>query len=59
MLIDYEVATCSDERVCNECAKFEGLKFDVLEAKVGVNHPPFHDECRCFAMYSVKGIVKR
>lgn len=47
-----------DERVRPECAKFEGSKASVEDAIIGVNHPPFYKDCRCFATYSIEGIKR-
>lgn len=44
---EYEISTCKDDRVCEKCRKFNGKKFPVSEAKIGVNTPPFHKGCRC------------
>lgn len=59
IIMHFKVKTCLDERLCSTCSKFEGLKMDVLDAIISVNHPPFHDDCRCFAIYSVEGIEKK
>jgi SPP1 gp7 family putative phage head morphogenesis protein len=59
ILMSYTVMTMDDERVCSDCAKFEGFSASVTEAVIGVNHPPFHEDCRCIATYSIEGIKKK
>ena len=50
----FKVSTMKDERVCETCKQHEGKYFDdVFLAEIGVNHPPFHETCRCFAAYAV------
>lgn len=59
ILMSYTVNTMEDERVCSKCAKFEGHTANVSEAVIGVNHPPFDKDCRCFATYQIEGIRKK
>ncbi|AJK86558.1 MULTISPECIES: phage minor head protein [Lysinibacillus] len=59
VLMSFSVNTMLDERVRPECAKFEGSKASVEDAIIGVNHPPFYKDCRCFATYSIEGIKKK
>lgn len=40
IIMSFEVATSSDEKVCAGCSELEGLKDDVFNAVIGVNHPP-------------------
>lgn len=55
--MSFTVMTMGDERVCPECQKHEDIKVDdVYDAVIGVNHPPFHEECRCIATYSIEKI---
>lgn len=54
----FTVKTVKDERVCNECKTHEDHTDDVYEAVIGENHPPFHDGCRCYATYEMKGVRK-
>ena len=46
----YVVSTSGDERVCDICIILDGKKYDIEEAVAGVNHPPFHEKCRCVAL---------
>lgn len=57
--MSYTVNTMMDERVRLDCAKFEGHTANVSEAVIGVNHPPFNKDCRCFATYQIEGIRKK
>ena len=57
--ITYQVVTIGDKEICTHCKEFfKGYKCDVSEAIVSVNHPPFHEDCRCLVTYSVEGIRK-
>ena len=49
-----EIQAVLDERCCDECKRHDGKKVKVLDAKVGINIPPFHTSCRC----SVKEVKK-
>gem|GEM_PF-2422942 len=46
----YEVSTCGDSRVCAACRAQEGKKYYVKDAVIGVNAPPFCEECRCIIL---------
>lgn len=59
IIMTFEVMTMGDERVRSICKQHEGIKLDVSEAIIGINHPPFHKECRCVATFSVEGIRRR
>ncbi|MFD1926459.1 minor capsid protein [Sporosarcina siberiensis] len=59
LLMSYTVNTMEDERVRSKCAKFEGHTANVSEALIGKNHPPFHEDCRCFATYQIQNIRKK
>ena len=41
----FEILVCDD--ACPKCRKMRNKKFKVSEAKLGVNLPPFCDNCRC------------
>ena len=41
----FEILVCDD--ACPTCRKMRNKKFKVSEAKLGVNLPPFCDNCRC------------
>ena len=43
----YEISSCNDERVCEICQKHDRKKYNVKNAVIGKNAPPFCDECRC------------
>jgi len=43
----YVVSTSGDGRVCDACKKQDGKKYDVKDAIIGKNCPPFCDDCRC------------
>lgn len=51
--VKYTIRTMSDERVCDHCRNIEGIEFDVSDAIIGVNYPPFDGctcgYCRCYA----------
>jgi len=46
----YKIDTCGDSRVCAACEVQEGKEYPVKDAVLGVNAPPFCDECRCVIM---------
>ncbi len=43
----YRIATCLDARTCKKCAHMDGKVFNVADAVIGVNAPPFEYNCRC------------
>lgn len=49
----YTIRTMDDNAVCEHCAALEGKRFNITDAVIGVNYPPFKnckcDYCRCFA----------
>ena len=47
-LSEYKYFTLRDEKVCEDCKEIDGKVFKIDEAKVGVNCPPTHPNCRCF-----------
>lgn len=55
----FKVNTAKDERVCNDCKEYEGHIDSAENAKIGINHPPFHNDCRCFATYKIAGIKNK
>lgn len=59
IVMSYTVNTMEDQRVRPECAKFEGHTANVSDAVIGVNHPPLHEDCRCFATYKIERIQKK
>lgn len=52
-LTQYQVLTAHDSRVCDQDSEMDGKIFNIDEAVVGVNLPPFHPNCRC----TTKGVV--
>ena len=58
IVMSFKVNTVKDERVCADCKKHEGHTDIADKAEIGINHPPFHDGCRCFATYEIVRIVK-
>ena len=43
----FRVLTAQDDRVCKECEEISKKVFNIEEATVGVNVPPFHPNERC------------
>lgn len=43
----YQILCTYDINTCDSCAKMDGKFFNTTDAKVGINHPPFHNKCRC------------
>lgn len=43
----YEFMATLEVRTCDVCGSLDGKHFKVSEAKVGVNYPPIHPNCRC------------
>lgn len=43
----YEMLSCSDNRRCELCESLDGKKFNIEEAKPGINYHPLHPNCRC------------
>lgn len=58
MSVKYTIKTMNDERVCDHCRNIEGIEFDVDDAIIGVNYPPFDGcacgYCRCYASIELK-----
>lgn len=58
MSVKYTIRTMNDERVCDHCRNIEGIEFDVDDAIIGVNYPPFDGctcgYCRCYASIKLK-----
>lgn len=54
----YRVESCKDERTCEYCKEMQSKEFDVRDAIIGVNYPPFNKckcgHCRCFAAFNLK-----
>ncbi len=53
----YTIRSCGDEAVCKHCKKMYGKKFNIKDAVVGINYPPFKDctcdFCRCYASHDL------
>ncbi len=48
----YSFMATEDARTCEICGKLHDQIFEVAEAKVGVNYPPMHPNCRCRTVIS-------
>jgi SPP1 gp7 family putative phage head morphogenesis protein len=44
---EYEILVAEDERLCKKCGARFGDVHKVADARVAVNYPPFHSNCRC------------
>ena len=44
---EYEILVAEDERLCKKCGARSGDVHKVSDARVAVNYPPFHSNCRC------------
>lgn len=51
----YIIRSCDDEGCCDYCNQQEGMRYNVLDAVIGKNYPPFDDctceYCRCFVEF--------
>ena len=54
----YEYVATLDERTCPECGGMDGKTANLATAKVGVNFPPMHKNCRCVTTAVVNDEVK-
>ncbi len=49
----YTIETMEDQRTCAHCQYMKGKIFNLKDAQIGINYPPFYgcksDFCRCFA----------
>ncbi|AYH41295.1 hypothetical protein A5N82_12890 [Christensenella minuta] len=43
----YEIIGNNDDKTCAACKNHIGKSYLVKDAKIGINTPPFCDECRC------------
>lgn len=43
----YQILATLDERTCNTCGPLDLLVVYLKDKEIGVNHPPFHPNCRC------------
>lgn len=43
----YVVIGTLDKRTCEFCGEMDGQIFNVEDAIIGINCPPFHKDCRC------------
>lgn len=47
----YTYHTMKDGKVCSpECEALEGKRFNITDAKAGVNFPCMHPNCRCYVV---------
>lgn len=43
----YRILGALDRRTCEFCGEMDGQVFNVEDAIIGINCPPFHEDCRC------------
>ncbi len=43
----YKIVCTLDKHTCSICGDLDGQVFNAKDRKVGVNAPPFHQDCRC------------
>ncbi len=43
----YQIITVLDNSTCSKCGKMDLRVYKESEKEIGVNCPPFHDDCRC------------
>ena len=46
----YTISVYYDACTCEKCLEMENREFKYSEAIPGVNHPPFHEGCRCTSL---------
>lgn len=44
---EYEFMATLEKRTCEVCGALDGKHFFVNDAKIGINYPPIHPNCRC------------
>lgn len=49
----YMILDTGDDRECEDCEKKTGKVYEMKDAQVGVNWPPFHPHCRCTVLASL------
>ncbi len=60
----YTIQTMGDQRTCTHCQYMQGKMFNLRDAQIGVNYPPFYDcksdFCRCFVRigFDTKAVIK-
>lgn len=42
-----KIEVLAEADACEDCSSFDGLKFSLSAAEVGVNIPPYHPNCKC------------
>lgn len=53
---NYMILDTGDDRECDDCEKKTGKVYKMKDAKIGINWPPFHPNCRCTVLASlIKG----
>ena len=54
----YTIKTAKDNSVCSYCNSLQDKTFDLADAIIGVNYPPFNsctcEHCRCYATHKIK-----
>ena len=49
-IVRYTISASGDGRVCPTCTAHDGKTYKVADMKIGKNHPPFCEKCRCIAL---------
>lgn len=44
---EYMILATLDRRTCEICGSQDTMHYEIKDAKIGVNMPPFHPNCRC------------
>jgi len=58
----YQVRVLINKNTCSECEKMDKKIFEIGEAVLGVNCPPFHEGCRCDVLpmsQSMQDLIER
>ena len=45
----YKIIVHYTPRTCKKCLEMENKYFNYESAQIGINYPPFHEDCDCFA----------
>lgn len=46
----YQILSVLDDLTCSKCGKMDLRVYKESEMEIGVNCPPFHDDCRCITI---------
>ncbi len=52
----YEIYAALDLSTCSLCREMDGRVFNLADARIGVNCPPFHTGCRCVISPCIPGL---